>query len=70
MKRKVDNFSPSLRKSLLAFFFFLRETEYKQGRGAEREGDAESEAGSRLPDVSTEPGAGLELMNHEPKSDA
>ena len=29
--------------------------------GAEREGDAESEAGSRLLAVSTEPGVGLEL---------
>ena len=37
------------------------------GRGvrAEREGDAESEAGSRLRDVSTEPNAGLEPMNCE-----
>ena len=33
--------------------------------GAEREGDTESEAGSRLRAVSTEPDAGLELMNHE-----
>ena len=35
------------------------------GGGAEREGDTESEAGSRLRAVSTEPDAGLELMNHE-----
>ena len=33
--------------------------------GAEREGDAESEPGSRLGAVSTEPDAGLEPMNHE-----
>ena len=33
--------------------------------GAEREGDTESEAGSRLPAVSTQPDAGLELMNRE-----
>ena len=33
--------------------------------GAEREGDAESEAGSRLQAASTEPVAGLELTNHE-----
>ena len=33
--------------------------------GAEREGDTESEAGSRLGAVSTEPEAGLELMNGE-----
>ena len=33
--------------------------------GAEREGDKESEAGSRLHTVSTEPDEGLELTNHE-----
>ena len=33
--------------------------------GVEREGDTESEAGSRLRAVSTEPDAGLELMDHE-----
>ena len=31
----------------------------------EREGDTESEAGSRLPAVSTEPNTGLELTNWE-----
>ena len=30
--------------------------------GAEREGDTEAKAGSRLRAVSTEPGVGLELM--------
>ena len=35
------------------------------GGGAEREGDTESKAGSRLCAVSTEPDMGLELMNHE-----
>ena len=35
------------------------------GGGAEREGGTESEAGSRLRAVSTEPGVGLELMNCE-----
>ena len=35
------------------------------GRGREREGDTESEAGSRLWAVSTEPDAGLELVNLE-----
>ena len=35
------------------------------GEGAEREGDIESEAGSRLRAVSTEPDAGLELTNRE-----
>ena len=35
------------------------------GGGAEREGDTESEAGSRLWAISSEPNAGLELMDHE-----
>ena len=35
------------------------------GGGAEREGDTESETGSRLWAVSTEPDAGPELMNDE-----
>ena len=35
------------------------------GLGAEREGDTESEAGSRLRAVSTEPNTGLELMSCE-----
>ena len=35
------------------------------GGGAEREGDTESETGSRLRAVSTEPDVGLELKNHE-----
>ena len=33
--------------------------------GAEREGDTESEAGSRLLAISTEPDAGLELTDRE-----
>ena len=33
--------------------------------GAEREGDTESETGSRLRPVSTEPDAGLELTDCE-----
>ena len=33
--------------------------------GAEREGDPESESGSRLQAVSTEPNAGLELTDCE-----
>ena len=35
------------------------------GKGAEREGDTESKAGSRLQTVSTEPDMGLKLTNHE-----
>ena len=35
------------------------------GRGAEREGDTESETGSRLRAISPEPDAGLELSDRE-----
>ena len=35
------------------------------GGGSQREGDTESETGSRLRAVSTEPDAGLELMDCE-----
>ena len=35
------------------------------GGGSEREGDTESEEGSRLRAVSTEMDMGLELTNHE-----
>ena len=48
-------------------YLFLRETETdcEQVRGREREGDTESEAGSRLRAVSPEPDAGLELTSCE-----
>ena len=42
-----------------------RERQSMNGEGAEREGDKESEAGSRLQAVSTEPDAGLKLTNCE-----
>ena len=54
---------------LLFYFFnlylFLREREHVSRGGAEREGDTEFEAGSRLGAISTEPDAGLELMDRE-----
>ena len=48
-------------------FLFLKERERQSmsGGGVEREGDTESQAGSRLRAVGTEPDAGLELMNLE-----
>ena len=50
-------------------FIFEREKEtYRRsvsGQGTEKEGDPESEAGSRLQAVSTELDAGLELTNRE-----
>ena len=42
-----------------------RERQSMSRGGAEREGDTESEAGSRLRAVSTEPDAGLELTDCE-----
>ena len=42
-----------------------RERERVSRGGAEREGDTESEAGSRLQAMSTEPDVGLELTNCE-----
>ena len=49
---------------ILFYFIFERETECEWG-GARREGDTESKAGSRLRAVSTEPDAGLKLMDRE-----
>ena len=46
---------------LNVYLFFEREREHEQGRSRERK--TESEAGSRLWVVSTEPDAGLELTN-------
>ena len=48
-------------------FLFIFETERQSMSrgGAEKEGDTESEAGSRLRAVSTEPDMGLELTSHE-----
>ena len=50
-------------------YLFLRERERERQStsrgGAEREGDTESQAGSRLRAVSTEPDTGPELTNHE-----
>ena len=53
-------------------FIFGRETD-RQSRsegGAEREGNTESQTGSRLQAVNTEPDAELKPMNYEPRSDA
>ena len=64
-------------KKCFNVYLFLREKERERDRerdregqsisrgGEEREGDAESEAGSRLRAVSAEPDAGLELTSHE-----
>ena len=47
------------------FYFWDRERQSMNGGGAEREGDTECEAGSRLRAISPEPNTGLELMDRE-----
>ena len=51
------------------YLFILREREHKQGSGdTDREGDTESESGSRLRAVSTEPNVGAQtpkLRDHD-----
>ena len=47
------------------FIFWERQRQNASGSGAETEGDTESETGSRLWAVSTEPDAGLKLTNYE-----
>ena len=51
----------------LNIYLFLRDRERKSTSrgGAEREGDTEAKAGSRLRAASTEPDAGLDLMDRE-----
>ena len=46
-------------------FIFERQRQSTSGGGAEREEDTESEVASRLSAVSTEPDAGLKLMDGE-----
>ena len=54
-------------KKIFNVYLFLRDGERQSMSrgGAEREGDTESKAGSRLRAVSTEPDVALEPMNHE-----
>ena len=47
------------------FYLSLRERQSTSGGGAERGGDTESEAGSRLRAVGTEPVTGLKLTDRE-----
>ena len=64
------NLLTPLKKFFLMFISFLerqtdRQRQRTSGRGAEREGDTESKAGSRLLAVSTEPDTGLKPTNCE-----
>ena len=67
-----------MRNQLFIFFLFFfliffstfihfwdRERQSMNGGGAEREADTESETGSRLRAISSEPDAGLELTDRE-----
>ena len=67
MLQIVQTLSLSFCSYLIFFnvYLFLKERKRLSGRGAERKGDTEPQAGSRLPAVSTEPDAGLEPTNHE-----
>ena len=49
----------------MCIYFWDRERQSMNGGGAEREGDTESEAGSRLWAISPEPYTGLELTDRE-----
>ena len=51
-------------KIFFNIYSFLRDTD-SMSRGGGRERETESEAGSRLWAVSTEPSVGLKLTNHE-----
>ena len=51
--------------STFFIYFWDRERQSMNGGGAEREGDTESETGSRLRAISPEPDAGLELTDRE-----
>ena len=55
------------KKNFFNVYLFWRERKRQsmRGAGAEREGDTESETGSRLRAISPEPDAGLELTDRE-----
>ena len=67
MSFRIRDFFRIFIKNFFNVYLFLRERHRVSASrgGAERGGDTESEAGSRLPAVSTEPDAGLEPMNRE-----
>ena len=55
---------PLFKKIILMFILEIQRQSKSRG-GSEREGDTESEAGSRLRAISTEPDAGLQLTDRE-----
>ena len=68
-KISIQILCPFLIQFYLSFYSFLRERErerYWEREGErQRDRETESEAGSRIWAVSTNPDAGLKLMNHE-----
>ena len=60
--RNADTHAP---KDVCSSDLRKRERQKVSGGGAEREGDTESEAGSRLRAISPEPDAGLEPTDRE-----
>ena len=54
-----------MKKTFVLMFIYFWERDSASQGGAEREGDTQSEAGSGLWAVSTEPDAELELVNYE-----
>ena len=62
---KQENDMINLHPSFFLMFIFERQRKSASRGAAEREGDTESEAGSRLSAVSTEPDTGLKPTNRE-----
>ena len=65
MPRRINQFKNFFKLFYIYLFFRNRVRQSVSRGGAEREGDTESEAGSRLQAVSTEPDVGLELTECE-----
>ena len=69
----IQTVPPFQKRDSYIFFFLIdvylslreRKRQSARGGGTEREGNIESETGSRLPAVSTEPDTGLEPTNCE-----
>ena len=67
LQKAMNNFATFFKFFFFQIFIYFwdRERQSMNGGGAEREGDTESEAGSRLWAIRPEPVAGLELTDRE-----
>ena len=63
IRKKMEIFFLESFLKKIFYVYFLREKQSVCGGGAESGGDTESEAGSGLRAVGTEPDVGLELVN-------